>query len=288
MKNLADRFRMLGWWTLLCLATGLAVHFSGAQENPGSVPGNPAPSSAVPWTGGSGDGIPESAEPRGAVQTSENGHNVHVTAGDGSPVTITFNGGAPSGASQPPEGDEGPAASVGAGTPEKTASFLSPDTGPLTPAPASLLDQLASPVRELAAELIEREGYREDPYEIGGHGHVCYGHRLAPEDSARPRTPAECISLLVDDLAWAFESALSYVGEDQWNRIGPRRQGVIVEIAYLTGHAGLMRFEQMQKHVRAGKWEMAVQELYDSRLPNDPENGGIGREALDRLALRLR
>ena len=140
---------------------------------------------------------------------------------------------------------------------------------------------------DIVAPIMEREDYREKPYRLAGIPHVCYGHRIRPGEGEAERTPAECIALLVEDLEWSLEAALAYVGDENWFSIGVRRQGAIAALAYIMGHEGLMGFDDMQRHVRTGDWQMAVQELWDSRLPLDPEDGGIGPEAVERIALRL-
>lgn len=254
--------KILAVWGFAVLGSGLIVYWSGADRHV-----DPDESSAAP-------------SPSGIDRAVLNG--IIVESGDHSPVTIRIDGGAV----PHPSGDTSPAPAVSA------TADSAPDYGavsaPEPVPPQSLLDELASPVRDLAAELIEREGYRQEPYTLAGHRHVCYGHRLADGQSGRPRTAQECISLLVSDLAWAFESALAFAGPEGWNAMGPRRQGVIVELAYLLGHAGLMEFDRMQRAVRSGDWEAAVRELRDSGLPRDPDRGGIGREAVEKLAMRLR
>ena len=297
-----DRLKTMILWAGACALSGLVVYWTSASPTAsptvsgtiaavaaGAVPG-PEPSLM--------HGAASAATPASTSQQLEDGNNLNIVAGDGSPVTIHINGRAAPDAFQEkadtPAGAEPASRPIDGRAEPMLRGGESPDPR-RAPAPASspdplqdLADELLAPITEIVVPLMEREEYREEPYTLAGIPHVCYGHQIRQGETPRPMTPAECVQLLAEDIQWALETALAYVGDEHWFAIGVRRQGVIVALAYAMGYEGLMGFDRMRKFVRTGDYEKAVRELWDSNLPRKPENGGIGRKAVERLALRLR
>ena len=169
-------------------------------------------------------------------EAAGNGHLINVSAGDRSPVTIYLN------SREEIEKEEE----------EEKESVAS-----LVPAP-----------KEFVVPIIEHEEYRETPYELNGVTHVCYGHKLTDNAAVKEKyTPEECVQLLINDITWAIQAALQFSGADSWSQLGVRRQGVIVELAYMVGEAKLADFDLLQKKLQTKDWKGAGIELEDSRLP---------------------
>ena len=118
------------------------------------------------------------------------------------------------------------------------------------------------------ADLMEHEGYREDPYSLAEKWHVCYGSNSGNENPGA-KTPAECVAMLADDIRVALEDALWYVGPEYWSALSSSQQGVVAELAFLVGGAGIHGFGDLQAEIRAGNWEAAGGEIMDSCLSID-------------------
>ena len=223
-------------------------------------------------------------------ETTGDGNNIFVTAGDNSPVRIIIGVGDP---------DDPPPVSVETETAETTEKVeeggvtespeikpqgLGTEAGDLTTRSNDPIDELLDTMDHILAPIMEDEAYREQPYELAGRNHVCYGHQL---DSKETKTARECIELLQKDISWSLVAALSFVGEEHWASLGARRQGVVVSLAYILGEPGLMKFEGFQRAIRKNDWNRAGEELWDSKLPNPPAKGGIGKQRMLRIVERL-
>ena len=156
---------------------------------------------------------------------------------------------------------------------------------PQPPAPLPSLAEeaplISNPIQDIVVPLIIREGYSEEPYMLNGINHVCYGHQTP---DIKSKTPLECIQLLAEDIGWSLVVALDFVGNEHWESIGVRRQGVIIELAYLMGRSRLMTFVRLRQALRTADWTRAREEIQDSLL-HLPEQ--IGQRELDKLKERL-
>ena len=213
---------------------------------PGEVAGSPPPAIDTP--------------PRASTEQSGEGNKIVVHTGDSSPVTITIN-----------QGSE---------TKGQTEVQTEEQTEANQEASEQELPHLLDTLAEMITPIMESEEYRENPYEVAGIPHVCYGHQLKQEKAMSAR---ECVNLLANDVEWAINLALDFVGDEHWNAIGVRRQGVFLELAYMLGRNGLMQFERARKATREGNWKMVAIELNDSRLPKQ-----IGQGRMDYLIERLK
>ena len=203
--------------------------------------------------------------------TVDGGHNIQIQAGDNTTVTLTI----PSPAGNRP-GASGNEQTAGSG-----GDSIELSTGEDNPAgPVEILDEIpADNANAIAVPVMNHEGYREEPYELDGIKHICYGQIT---DRDQPMTARECVDLLSDSLNWALHLAIDFVGESQWEAIGVYRQGVFLELAYMLGQDRLMKFRSLRDATMNRNWESAAHEIQDSHLPRQ-----IGQNRVDSLVSRL-
>lgn len=177
------------------------------------------------------------------------GHAMDIVSGDGSPVTVIIT--------------RGDVVVTAGGDPEGPAE-TEPESATVA---ADTTDTAALPE---ISPILEHEGYRETPYELGGHRHVCYGDL---DSGAVQMTPRECLDRFKVDLSRAMDAALAFVGADHWRIIGPKRQGAVINMAYLLGGQGLEKFRGLRLALRESRWADAGVAILDSCLnPGNAEH----------------
>ena len=131
----------------------------------------------------------------------------------------------------------------------------------------------------LRDQLIRDEGKRLTPYRdtIGcltiGVGHNLDAHGISDE---------VCDLLLTDDIARVEAGLRVRLPWATPDRLGEARYGVLANMGFNLGVAGLMRFRLMLAAVEAGDWTEAAKEMLDSEWARQ-----VGDRA-ERLAEQMR
>jgi len=124
-------------------------------------------------------------------------------------------------------------------------------------------------------QLKRDEGMRRTAYQDSlGVWTVGVGHNLAV-----PLSDAAIEQILADDVQAVETECLAL---PIWYRLSPPRQGVLLNLGFNLGFAGLMSFRKMFTALAAGDFPQAAAELLDSRYAQQ-----VGARA-DRLAKQLR
>ena len=108
------------------------------------------------------------------------------------------------------------------------------------------------------------EGYRPEPYIIGGKAHVGYGH-LIVGDRARYRhlSRAEHLSIYHSDFNTAYRAAITEVPNFYSHPTEVRI--LIVALAFNTGQRGLREFREFRAALSRRDYLRAAHELRDSK-----------------------
>jgi lysozyme len=131
--------------------------------------------------------------------------------------------------------------------------------------------------QRLLESIKAHEGYRVEPYrDTRGFWTVGWGHLIHHRD-LRQYAPHGTLGSLLDALAdrdahdrWFREDvarsesdARRYIG-DVWDKLSPRRQEVLVEMAFQLGGRTLNRFLRLKSAIERGHWVQAEAEMLDS------------------------
>lgn len=112
----------------------------------------------------------------------------------------------------------------------------------------------------LADRIKLHEGLRLKPYKCtAGKTTIGYGRNI--QDIGITKEEAEL--LLANDLRRVIQkvnTALPWV-----DRLNEARRGVLYEMCFQLGLAGLLRFKQTLNHVKNGEYEKASREMLNSR-----------------------
>jgi len=114
---------------------------------------------------------------------------------------------------------------------------------------------------KLEDQLIQHEGLRLDMYRDSvGIWTIGIGRNL---EHVGLRTEAEARYLLRSDvlaIRAEIERSIQWVGD-----LNEVRQRVLMDMAFNLGVSGLMKFQKTLRHVAAGRYEAAAQEMLRSR-----------------------
>ena len=133
-----------------------------------------------------------------------------------------------------------------------------------------------TPLQEkTAAELKRDEGRKTRPYQDSkGIWTVGYGTNL----TAGSLSEAAISQMLMDRLLDVETACLAL---PIWPELSEARKGVLLNMGYNLGFAGLMGFREMYAALEAGDYQAAAREMLDSKWARD-----VGARA-DRLAKRM-
>ena len=122
---------------------------------------------------------------------------------------------------------------------------------------------------EVARERVRyHEGLRYEPYRgINGHLTVGYGHKIDPSDGITPGarlSPARVEALFQVDWVEARRGARTLFAEHDV-RLDSTRAGVVAEMVFQMGRAGVRRFGGMWAALRESDYARAAGEMVNSR-----------------------
>ena len=127
----------------------------------------------------------------------------------------------------------------------------------------------------IVEQLKRDEGRRVKPYQDSrGIWTVGYGHNL----TTGALSEAAITQILTDDILEAETSCLIF---PFWYGLSDARKGVLLNMTFNLGFAGLLGFRKFLDAVRAGQWEQAATEMLDSDWARQ-----VGARA-DRLARQM-
>lgn len=116
---------------------------------------------------------------------------------------------------------------------------------------------------KLLAQLKQHEGIRLHPYKCSeGYSTIGYGRCL----DTKGITLYEAELLLNHDIEAVTLSLRHQV--DFWYQLDYVRQGVLINMAFNIGVAGLLKFKKTLNHVSDGSYELAAIEMLDSKWAN--------------------
>lgn len=117
-------------------------------------------------------------------------------------------------------------------------------------------------MREIAERLIrDAEGYKLKAYR-DSVGSIAIG--IGRDLVRKGISEEEAEILFARDLREAIEDAQDILGET-WERIGPVRQAVIVDMVFNLGKAGLLKFKNMLAALSRGDYNTAAFEAQNSK-----------------------
>lgn len=136
---------------------------------------------------------------------------------------------------------------------------------------------MADTPTDIISQLKRDEGLRLHVYnDTQGIPTIGYGRNLRDNGISE----AEATNMLNSDVAEVlnqFEDHLPWA-----DRIDDCRHGVLINMAFNMGIAGLLQFKQMLAHVQAGEWDAAADAMLDSEWATQ-----VGARA-QRLAVQMR
>lgn len=112
--------------------------------------------------------------------------------------------------------------------------------------------------------LQEQEGYSEKKYkDTEGFWTIGYGHKLLPEDKLRTLTRRQAFDLLMLDAARVEKQLTDAM---HWTAsLDSVRYGVLHNMAFNLGVAGLSKFRKTLAHIKAGRYAEASVEMLKSK-----------------------
>lgn len=121
----------------------------------------------------------------------------------------------------------------------------------------------------LHARIKEHEGLCLKPYvDTLGHTTIGYGRNL----DAKGISVHEADALLVRDVSEACLTAETLVSHDTWDAMGVDRRGVLIEMVFQMGGAGVAAFKKMLAALEDGDWLGASHEMLNSRWARQTPN----------------
>jgi len=105
-------------------------------------------------------------------------------------------------------------------------------------------------------QIKQHEGFRSSPYKDSGHLSVGYGTNLSHI------TKAEAQLLLIHRLSMRLAQLRSHTW---FNNLNPTRQGVILNMSYQLGYAGILQFKHMIWRLEHGYYKAAANAMVDSK-----------------------
>lgn len=120
--------------------------------------------------------------------------------------------------------------------------------------------------QNLRTRIKQHEGYRPVPYrDSEGNMTIGYGHKITPDEVATLThlTVDEASALFTKDFLVALESAEKEFASC-WGRMGPARQGVLLEMIFQMGRRGVAGFKGMRRALDKGDYRKAAAEMVDS------------------------
>ena len=92
-----------------------------------------------------------------------------------------------------------------------------------------------------------------------GNWTIGFGRLIGPGGGLSPAEIAYLLNNDIIDRRDALDAALPYFKD-----LSPARQGVLLNMAFNLGTAGLLQFKRMLAAVDAGQWGIAAKEMLDS------------------------
>lgn len=117
------------------------------------------------------------------------------------------------------------------------------------------------------------EGCRLEAYRCSeGHWTIGYGHRL-DKDADGMFIPYDVAEELFDeDIGVAFEDAQTLLPEKVWNELPLTAQGILVEMCFQLGRRGTGNFVKMLEALKYGEYQVAADEMMDSKWAKQTPN----------------
>lgn len=110
---------------------------------------------------------------------------------------------------------------------------------------------------------------------VEGHPTIGYGRAL----DVKGVTPDEASFFLESDLAQAVADVIKIVGQDAYSNMTEARRGVLIDMRFQMGAAGLRRFKKMLEAVANGEWGVAADEmlasLWAKQTPNRAKKNAL-------------
>lgn len=131
-------------------------------------------------------------------------------------------------------------------------------------------------VSEAKAFVAKHEQFTPYVYELEGIPHIGYGTNLG-DGLEQWEAEALMLARLRMDHSWLASTYGWYEG------LEPRRQAVLLEMAYLLGRRGLRQFRRLLDALRRGRWESAAAQIGDS-LMAEQIGAERTRSLMDRMA----
>ncbi|AZZ98765.1 glycoside hydrolase family protein [Pseudoalteromonas sp. R3] len=108
-------------------------------------------------------------------------------------------------------------------------------------------------------QLKKHEGFRDKPY-FCTEGHLTIGYGLNLDAGVTEEEAEVILSMRVEGIRKRLANAIPW-----YANLAAPRQGVLVNMAYNLGVAGLMGFAKTLTHIRSGDYNTASHEMLDSR-----------------------
>ena len=141
---------------------------------------------------------------------------------------------------------------------------------------------------KLLKRIEDVEGRKYKMYMLDGIPHIGVGHNIIsrsladetldflgiedePDLMTAELNDEQCDFLLGKDLNIAIADAVSVIGEEVFSGLTDDRQNVLIDMSFNLGKNRFSKFKDMINAVRMGNFEIAADEILDSKAARDPK-----------------
>ena len=143
-------------------------------------------------------------------------------------------------------------------------------------------------LNKLLKRIEDVEGRKYKMYMLDGIPHIGIGHNIIsrsladetldflgiedePDLMTAELNDEQCDFLLGKDLDIAIADAVSVIGEEVFSGLTDDRQDVLVDMSFNLGKNRFSKFKDMINGVRMGNFNIAADEILDSKAARDPK-----------------